>query len=185
MPYKPKHCCQCGEKIERIDWKLWSSRRFCEFCETEFGVHDLVPRIVLALGILFGILGLGSYWQRTDKSLNNTPKQLAGTSSNINKNAGNQAVAPQILTNQNVQNLAQTQISNSAAQMKTQVAPLANNLKTKQIEAAPDTAQEKRYFCGAQTKKGTPCSRRIKGGRCWQHTGQPAMLPPEKLIASQ
>lgn len=30
------------------------------------------------------------------------------------------------------------------------------------------------YFCGAITKKGTPCSRRVKSpGRCWQHIGQP------------
>ena len=38
------------------------------------------------------------------------------------------------------------------------------------------------YSCGARTKKGTPCSRRVHGpGRCWQHKGKPAMLPVEKL----
>jgi hypothetical protein len=38
-------------------------------------------------------------------------------------------------------------------------------------------------ICGARTKKGTPCQRRVRGtGRCWQHLGMPAMLPPEKLI---
>ena len=37
--------------------------------------------------------------------------------------------------------------------------------------------------CGARTKKGTPCSRRVRGtGRCWQHLGRPAMLPPSKLV---
>ncbi|HYY42225.1 MAG TPA: hypothetical protein VE775_05790 [Pyrinomonadaceae bacterium] len=37
--------------------------------------------------------------------------------------------------------------------------------------------------CGARTKKGTPCQRRVRGtGRCWQHLGKPAMLPPEKLL---
>jgi hypothetical protein len=44
-------------------------------------------------------------------------------------------------------------------------------------------APEKVYFCGAPTKKGTMCSRRVKsGGRCWQHEGLTALLPQEKLI---
>lgn len=39
------------------------------------------------------------------------------------------------------------------------------------------------YICGARTKKGTPCSRRVHGPvRCWQHKGMPAMLPQEKLL---
>lgn len=32
-------------------------------------------------------------------------------------------------------------------------------------------------FCGARTKKGTPCKHRVpKGQRCTQHQGQPSML---------
>jgi hypothetical protein len=42
---------------------------------------------------------------------------------------------------------------------------------------------EQAYICGARTKKGTPCSRRVHGPvRCWQHKGAAAMLPPDKLI---
>jgi hypothetical protein len=42
--------------------------------------------------------------------------------------------------------------------------------------------EEEIYICGARTKKGTPCSRRVHGAvRCWQHKGLPAMLPLEKL----
>ena len=38
------------------------------------------------------------------------------------------------------------------------------------------------YICGARTKKGTPCSRRVQHpGRCWQHKGMKAILPEEKL----
>ena len=38
------------------------------------------------------------------------------------------------------------------------------------------------YICGARTKKGTPCSRRVQHPtRCWQHKGMKAMLPEEKL----
>jgi hypothetical protein len=43
--------------------------------------------------------------------------------------------------------------------------------------------EEEVYLCGARTKKGAPCSRRVHGPkRCWQHKGSPAMLPPEKLL---
>ncbi|CAN5414939.1 hypothetical protein BH20ACI1_BH20ACI1_06430 [soil metagenome] len=184
MSYKPKFCCQCGEKIERIDWNLNSSRRFCELCETEFKIHDFLPRIAVVCGILFGIFGLGSYWQKSGDTVKSTPKQFSSASLNINKNAANQAAAPQILTNQNVQSLAQTPTNISAAESKP---PIASSVKeTKQLEAAPNVPTVKLYYCGAQTKKGTPCSHKVKGGgRCWQHTGQPAMLPEEKLLVSQ
>jgi hypothetical protein len=47
----------------------------------------------------------------------------------------------------------------------------------------PTEPDEVVYICGARTKKGTPCQRRVRGpGRCWQHRGQPAMLPPSKLV---
>jgi hypothetical protein len=40
------------------------------------------------------------------------------------------------------------------------------------------------YICGARTKKGTPCRRRVHaaGERCFQHKGMPAMVALEKLI---
>jgi hypothetical protein len=42
------------------------------------------------------------------------------------------------------------------------------------------------YICGARTKKGKPCSRRVHGPvRCWQHKGLPAMLPAEKLVIKE
>jgi hypothetical protein len=39
------------------------------------------------------------------------------------------------------------------------------------------------YICGARTKKGTPCRRRVHaaGERCFQHKGMPAMVALEKL----
>ncbi|HET6671368.1 MAG TPA: hypothetical protein VFH15_14170 [Pyrinomonadaceae bacterium] len=43
--------------------------------------------------------------------------------------------------------------------------------------------EEAVYICGARTKKGTPCSRRVHQPlRCWQHKGMKAMLPAEKLV---
>jgi len=50
----------------------------------------------------------------------------------------------------------------------------------------PTTVEEKAYICGARTKKGTPCSRRVRGPvRCWQHKGAQAMLPLDKLVVKE
>ena len=50
----------------------------------------------------------------------------------------------------------------------------------------PTEATEVVSICGARTKKGTPCSRRVRGtGRCWQHRGRPAMLPAAKLVVRE
>jgi len=49
------------------------------------------------------------------------------------------------------------------------------------IASAPDGPV---YICGARTKKGTPCRRRVQvaGERCFQHKGREAMVPLEKLV---
>ena len=56
--------------------------------------------------------------------------------------------------------------------------PAANSNVT---VAAPD---DEVYICGARTKKGTPCRRRVHaaGERCFQHKGMPAMVALDKLI---
>jgi hypothetical protein len=48
------------------------------------------------------------------------------------------------------------------------------------VSVSPDEV----YICGARTKKGTPCRRRVRvaGERCFQHKGMPAMVALEKLI---
>ena len=61
MFYKPTYCCDCGDKIDRIEWKLLESRRYCELCETEHQIDEWVPRLLGGLLALFGIWGVGSY----------------------------------------------------------------------------------------------------------------------------
>jgi hypothetical protein len=59
------------------------------------------------------------------------------------------------------------------------------DLKTGANSQSP-SSEEVVYVCGARTKKGTPCSRRVHGPvRCWQHKGMPAMLPAEKLLVKE
>lgn len=65
--------------------------------------------------------------------------------------------------------------------------PGRHGLSTFMQQPAPTTpVEEEIYQCGAQTKKGTPCSRRVHGPkRCWQHKGLKAMLPQEKLLIKE
>lgn len=176
MFYKPKFCCQCGEKIDTVDWKLLTSRRFCELCATEFGLHDLVYRVVMVIALLFGLFGIGVYLQRPEKPLNIAQTQFVQSNK---KTETNQNANAQFLSDNRVQTSAQ---QNTTA-TETQSPP--TNLKIKQAIQPPIVeAAEKVYFCGAPTKKGTMCSRRVRnGGRCWQHQGQDALLPQEKLLA--
>lgn len=181
MPYKPKYCCQCGEKIDRIDWKPWTSRRFCQLCETEFGIYDKLRGVLVVVGLLLGLYGAGSYFQKPGRQLDVAPQQFAAL--NVKNDAAQPKTAAPVST-ASLQLSAQT--VNSAAPTKTQTAPAAANLTAKPAKAKITEAAEKVYFCGAPTRKGTMCSRRVKnGGRCWQHAGQAALLPPEKLIAAQ
>jgi hypothetical protein len=56
-------------------------------------------------------------------------------------------------------------------------------LNTNRSPPLNSLADEEVYICGARTKKGTPCRRRVHaaGERCYQHKGLPAMVPVEKL----
>ena len=173
MAYKPKFCCQCGEKIDGTDRKFWASRRFCELCETDLKIHEWLPRAIVGIAVLFGLFGIGSYLQKPEKQLNIAPLQFAA--SNTKSDAPPPKTAAQVSPAASVQ-----------LPLKPQTAPAVSSLKAKQPDAPPIEAAEKVYFCGAPTKKGTMCSRRVKnGGRCWQHEGQTAMLPQEKLLAAR
>lgn len=52
-----------------------------------------------------------------------------------------------------------------------------------QTNRAASVANEEGYICGARTKKGAPCQRRVHapGERCFQHKGLPAMVALDKL----
>lgn len=187
MSYKPKYCCQCGEKVERTTWRLWTNRRFCELCETDYGLSDNIQKAAFVILFLTSIFGIGNLWRQPERQLVVASKQSTSGLADATKSS-----AVQTNTAQNINSAtAQTIIPNTESKIGTPeqqpAAGLKQNEIAKQFETQkPVAAQEKIYFCGAQTKKGTPCTRRVKnGGRCWQHIGQPAMLPQEKLLASR
>jgi hypothetical protein len=134
--YRPNFCVECGDKIVRLQWRAWTSRRFCEKCFPQFVKASRLRR---ALGTL-ALVCLG---------------MLIGR--------GCRHVPPPLVI--------QRQISQPAEETSPREAPVIS---------------EQLYLCGARTKKGTPCSRRVHGPvRCWQHKGAAAMLPAEKLIIKE
>lgn len=190
MSYKPKYCCQCAVKIERVVRRFWASPRFCELCETEYGISDWLRRGAFAVLIIISIIGIGNFWRKPEKELTISANQLSG---NLPDRAKNSTITTNSNANTNLPESLNKQIlaeNKAAAQPKANPAFSAASIVREKIAPAalplaaapPDVV----YFCGARTKKGTPCSRRVKtAGRCWQHAGQPAMLPPEKLIAER
>ena len=145
--YRPNFCCECGHKIVRLRWFVWTSRKFCDKCFRAFvKLHWLRPSLSLVALLLLGVV-IGRGCRRAPAPLvieRPVPTQNAPTSTNST--------------------------------------PTTTNSTT---TSAPQ-ATEQVYICGARTKKGTPCSRRVHGPvRCWQHKGAAAMLPLEKLLMKE
>jgi len=173
MLFRPSFCANCGEKVERSDWGLLTSRRFCAVCESELKAHDLVPRIVVALGVLIGIFGLGSYLK------SGAEPQLARLASQPIERPVSAATRDALPANVIAATPAPAQpqpASNAVPDAKSAMSIPPASVVAK---VAPADVV---YMCGAMTKKGTPCTRRVHGpNRCFQHQGMPAMVPQEKL----
>jgi hypothetical protein len=165
MFYRPNFCCNCGEKIERTDWSVFTSRKFCDVCSLDLRFSDIFRRSALALLGLLSIAAISSAFRPADRS----PKAFedSAASSQIRDqraaNANLNATPAPLMQSQRGKDTAGN--SDSEADDGSKTPPLAS----KTSEAV--------YYCGAATKKGTACSRRVKhlGERCWQHIGMPAM----------
>jgi hypothetical protein len=177
MLFRPTFCANCGEKIERVQWGLLTSRRFCEVCETEFKGTELLPRVVVATSLLLGAAGL-----TTSLRSGPTAGDLAVREP---KRSVSQLPSPSLKAESSVK-------PENAATERPLSINAANSVFKPEEPVRPEggltaakTAAEPIYYCGAATKKGTPCSRKVKGNvRCYQHEGMPAMLPPDKLRAN-
>ncbi|GIU82583.1 MAG: hypothetical protein D6687_06370 [Acidobacteria bacterium] len=174
MLYKPRFCCECGEKILRRDWKLWTSRRFCEVCEIDKRGYEVFPKIIGGLLFIFGLFGIGSLILKGETNRELKIERVSFAKKNLTEENVEQRLVTENLKSSSVdKNLRQIQSVESSSISKLE-SP-AQKIKAK--------LEEPVYYCGAETKKGGFCKRRVKGGgRCWQHQGQQAILPPEKLL---
>ena len=153
--YRPNFCSECGAKIIRLQWYPWTSRRFCSSCSERLRKERLTIPLVASV-VLFSVgLGIGRAAKSQDPPLI------------IERTADPRDAEDTIITR--AEPLADSQKKN--------VSGATSN------EVLQPGSGENVYICGARTKKGKPCSRRLpEPARCWQHKGMPAMLPAEKLI---
>jgi hypothetical protein len=157
--HRPNFCSACGEKILRLHWYPWTSRRFCDSCS----VRLRKERVLLPLVLGSALFCIGVVAGRSSRP---APPQL------IIERAANSPLYDSKET-------AESDSGRSAVNESREVTSVTQSGSV----PATETATESVYICGARTKKGTPCSRRVHAiGRCWQHKGMPAMLPPGKLV---
>jgi hypothetical protein len=184
MLFRPSFCCNCGERVDRSEWRLWTSRRFCELCSTDFTLQELVPKLVLALAAVVSIVGITNY---LIGGPGRRPLVITRAADGSNVQTRADASKPANSTqNQDSREVKQ----NLASVPTTDEHPAPRSLAAVSPREPPERPVQEPgepiYFCGAETKKGTPCSRKVKGNvRCWQHSGMPAMLPPEKLLVAR
>ena len=165
MLYRPAFCCNCGEKIQRDEWRLWTSRRFCPLCETEHKGIDILPRVVIGLGLIMTVFGFASYIRKPNKTT-----------------TGEEIVRPTQLRSDLKPAPKQNDGSSNAKIQPNPAAPATGNVALSQLNEQPKqektTSDETVYYCGAITKKGTPCTRRVKTkGFCWQHARAGQVAP--------
>lgn len=163
--FRPNFCVNCGEKIVRDEWHFWTSGRFCELCETEFQGREATRRAAVVLAVL-GIAAVSFAFVAPQRSPE-TRLVTATASAPGSKSLVSRVEPPKLPANQAKEQVIgqQTPQASSPAEQRPVV-----------------VAAEPTYMCGAETKKGTACTRKVKGNvRCWQHKGMPAILSSEEL----
>lgn len=152
--YRPNFCAECGTRLLRLRWHLWTSRKFCDDCARRLRKERLFPLLVVALGLTVSGFAIG-------RAGRPAPPPLT-----IIRRADSPLTAPE-----------------DPGPRKPKSSPTESATS---LNGTASSAGEEVYLCGARTKKGTPCSRRVHGPvRCWQHKGAPAMLPQEKLLVKE
>lgn len=180
MFYKPKFCCNCGEKIDRIDWRLWTSRRFCDVCAVEHKGNELLPRVIVGFAVLFGVFGIGSYFQGQSLGLSKSELNASGPTGSKRTVVAESKRQP-LQADPSVYGLETGKPDTKTIAEPDNKNPVGAATK-EQPKIRKIASEEPIYFCGAMTKKGKPCSRRVKlNERCWQHAGQPAVVSARKI----
>jgi hypothetical protein len=161
--YKPNFCAECGAKLLRLRWHPWTSRRFCNDCARRLRKVRLAPVLIAALALISAGYVAGRMRRPAPPPLVIERRSDSPLGDGVPGPSTSRTLTTQPGATQSSVELG----GNSAA---------SPGSSSTTIDAAV-------YTCGARTKKGTPCSRRVHGPvRCWQHKGRQAMLPQEKLL---
>jgi hypothetical protein len=149
--YKPNFCSDCGSKIERPRWRVWTSRRFCAECAPRFRKAQILPRAAAGAALFLVGLALGRAARPAPPPLIVERARLA------------EITAPPA-----------DEGERAAAAAKNAEPRYGPDGTATERPTEPDEVVS---VCGARTQKGTPCQRRVRGtGRCWQHKGMPAII---------
>lgn len=165
--YKPSFCCDCGSRIERSRWHLWTTRKFCSDCSPRFRKAQLLLPLIAAITLF--LIGLVA-----GRAIRPAPPPLI-----VERGELPLATVPSTKSDSKAVETETTENTTSATAPKPGPSYGLDGTATER----PTDPGEIITICGARTQKGTPCQRRVRGtGRCWQHRGMPAMIPLEKRI---
>jgi len=157
--YKPNFCSECGSKVERARWRLWTSRRFCSDCAPHFRKAQFLLPVVAGTSLFVIGLAAGRTARPAPPPLIVERGQLSAIS------------APPAKSEERA--VGREADKDEAAAPKTEPTYGPDGTSTER----PTDPAETVSICGARTQKGTPCQRRVRGtGRCWQHKGMPAII---------
>jgi len=150
----PNFCAECGAQLKRKGWRVWQSRNFCENCARRLGKNGVARSLTAIAAIAISAFALGRY-------LRPTPPPL-------------------IIERTSNSPLSDLPVNMNELALKSNREDNSTNDPSRVAQSTDDTV----YICGARTKKGTACRRRVHfaGERCFQHQGMPAILPVDKLI---
>lgn len=167
MFYRPTFCCHCGEKITRAEQSFTDSTRFCDVCKHDFLALRLAPLILSSFLLLLGLAGAGGLMRRA-------PPQPVRSVPAATLSAPRPPETPR--------NEPTSQPPGPRDQRMAEAARPASSAVNR---PRPIIVEEKLSMCGAPTKKGTPCTRKVRGGgRCWQHADIAQVPGPEKTPRS-
>ena len=140
--YRPNFCCECGERVARARWRVWTSRRFCDACGRRFRRARVAKPLALSAALACACFILGR---------------------------ASRPAAPAAVFERGALDLTRLPAPDSARTREARRdSPLTPAQAKPEPAYGPDgTANERPtdptevvYICGARTKKGTPCSRR-------------------------
>ena len=146
-------CVECGERLARKGWRARLGGRLCDHCAQRLGTLASFRSLIAIVLIAAAAFVVGKY-------LRPSPPPL------IIQRAANSPLSDQ-------------PVGVEQAPRAPKEANKSGRADSPTVSSADDVV----YICGARTKKGTPCHRRVHaaGERCFQHKGMAAMLPLEKL----
>jgi hypothetical protein len=163
--YKPNFCAECGVRVERGRWRVWTSRKFCKQCARRFQRSQ----IFLAIAACVMLFGFGLVVGRSGRQ---SPPPLI-------VERGELAAAPLLSASKEAANPQDSQnVTDTTTTTASPAKPAPVYGPDGTATERPTEPDETISICGARTQKGTPCRRRVRGtGRCWQHKGMPSMIP--------